>query len=132
MHRPCRHSSPNRTGDPSGSWLACPIEPFNKAITLRVVGRGPRFLNPEDVTGAGCLCGKADMCDMCDGSAHSSGCVVNGYGFFVYNCIIFSASTPTIFRSPRTQKNVRVMFHITVCHTRTPGAGYVADSAVLE
>ena len=26
----------------------------------------------------GCLCGKADTSHLCDGSAHSSGCVVNG------------------------------------------------------
>ena len=28
----------------------------------------------------GCLCGKAGTSHLCDGSAHSSGCVVNGYG----------------------------------------------------
>ena len=28
----------------------------------------------------GCLCGKAGTSHVCDGSAHSSGCVVNGYG----------------------------------------------------
>ena len=28
----------------------------------------------------GCLCGKAGTNHLCDGSAHSSGCVVNGYG----------------------------------------------------
>ena len=27
----------------------------------------------------GCLCGKAGTSHLCDGSAHSSGCVVNGY-----------------------------------------------------
>ena len=26
----------------------------------------------------GCLCGKAGTSHLCDGSAHSSGCVVNG------------------------------------------------------
>ena len=26
----------------------------------------------------GCLCGKAGTSYLCDGSAHSSGCVVNG------------------------------------------------------
>ena len=26
----------------------------------------------------GCLCGKAGTSDLCDGSAHSSGCLVNG------------------------------------------------------
>ena len=26
----------------------------------------------------GCLCGKAGTSDLCDGSVHSSGCVVNG------------------------------------------------------
>ena len=30
--------------------------------------------------GLGCLCGKAGTIHLCDGSAHSSGCVVNGYG----------------------------------------------------
>ena len=30
--------------------------------------------------GLGCLCGKAGTSHLCDGSAHSSGCVVNGYG----------------------------------------------------
>ena len=30
--------------------------------------------------GDGCLCGKAGTSHLCDGSAHSSGCVVNGYG----------------------------------------------------
>ena len=28
----------------------------------------------------GCLCGKRGTSHLCDGSAHSSGCVVNGYG----------------------------------------------------
>ena len=28
----------------------------------------------------GCLCGKAGTSHLCDGSAHSSGCVVNCYG----------------------------------------------------
>ena len=28
----------------------------------------------------GCLCGKAGTSHLCDGSAHLSGCVVNGYG----------------------------------------------------
>ena len=28
----------------------------------------------------GCLCGKAGSSHLCDGSTHSSGCVVNGYG----------------------------------------------------
>ena len=28
----------------------------------------------------GCLCDKAGTSHLCDGSAHSSGCVVNGYG----------------------------------------------------
>ena len=28
----------------------------------------------------GCLCGKAGTSHLCDGSAHSSGCMVNGYG----------------------------------------------------
>ena len=32
----------------------------------------------------GCLCGKAGTSHLCDGSAHSSGCVVNGYGCYYY------------------------------------------------
>ena len=28
----------------------------------------------------GCLCGKAGTSHLCDGSVHSSGCVVNVYG----------------------------------------------------
>ena len=31
----------------------------------------------------GCLCGKADTSHLCDGSAHSSGCVVNGYYYYL-------------------------------------------------
>ena len=31
----------------------------------------------------GCLCGKAGTSHLCDGSAHSSGCVVNGYGLLL-------------------------------------------------
>ena len=32
----------------------------------------------------GCLCGKAGTSHLCDGSAHSSGCMVNGYGCLLY------------------------------------------------
>ena len=40
----------------------------------------------------GCLCGKAGTSHLCDGSTHSSGCVVNGYGCLfllseMLNCI---------------------------------------------
>ena len=36
-----------------------------------------------------CLCGKAGTSHLYDGSAHSSGCVVNGYGCLLnyYSCI---------------------------------------------
>ena len=34
----------------------------------------------------GCLCGKAGTGHLCDGSAHSSGCVVNGYGLLLSYC----------------------------------------------
>ena len=34
----------------------------------------------------GCLCGKAGTSHMCGGSAHSSGCMVNGYSF-AQNCV---------------------------------------------
>ena len=34
----------------------------------------------------GCLCGKVGTSHLCDGSAHSSGCVVNGYGYFLSYC----------------------------------------------
>ena len=33
----------------------------------------------------GCLCGKAGTGHLCDCSAHSSGCVVNGYGCYYYS-----------------------------------------------
>ena len=37
----------------------------------------------------GCLCGKAGTGYLCDGSAHSPGCVVNGYGcLFSYKTLI--------------------------------------------
>ena len=40
----------------------------------------------------GCLCGKAGTSHLCDGSAHSSGCVVNGYGcrlsYYYYYCAL--------------------------------------------
>ena len=32
----------------------------------------------------GCLCGKAGTSHLCDGSAHSSGCVVNGSNIIHY------------------------------------------------
>ena len=44
----------------------------NDSGDLRGVARGDGEL--------GCLCGKAGTSHICDGSAHSSGCVVNGYG----------------------------------------------------
>ena len=38
-----------------------------------------------------CLCGKAGASHLCDGSAHSSGCVVNGSNamaaFIITNCL---------------------------------------------
>ena len=43
--------------------------------------------DPRGVAGGdgelGCLCGKAGTSHLCDGSAHSSGCVVNGYGYLL-------------------------------------------------
>ena len=42
----------------------------NDSGDLRDVARGDGEL--------GCLCGKAGTSHLCDGSAHSSGCVVNG------------------------------------------------------
>ena len=42
----------------------------NDSGDLRGVGGGDGEL--------GCLCGKAGTSHLCDGSAHSSGCVVNG------------------------------------------------------
>ena len=53
-------------------WLQCfdtqPLISFN--ISLRGVAGGDGEL--------GCLCGKAGTSHLCDGSAHSSGCMVNG------------------------------------------------------
>ena len=42
----------------------------NDSVDLRGVAGGDGEL--------GCLCGKAGTSHLCDGSAHSSGCVVNG------------------------------------------------------
>ena len=43
--------------------------------------RGKRWTNLEVILKRdgelGCLCGKAGTSNLCDGSAHSSGCVVN-------------------------------------------------------
>ena len=40
----------------------------------------------------GCLCGKAGTSHLCDGSAHSSGCMVNGsnitWSFFLHVCTV--------------------------------------------
>ena len=51
----------------------------------------------------GCLCGKAGTSHLCDGSAHSSGCVVNGSNtkmshsdLYTINLLIyFSTVSPT-------------------------------------
>ena len=46
----------------------------------------------------GCLCGKAGTSHLCDGSAHSSGCVVNGYGCLLsYNTV--STGTRAVLHS---------------------------------
>ena len=41
----------------------------------------------------GCLCGKAGTGHLCDGSAYSSGCVVNGSNamarYYYYYCFLF-------------------------------------------
>ena len=42
----------------------------------------------------GCLCGKAGTSHLCDGSAHSSGCVVNGYGCCLSYYITTSSEQP--------------------------------------
>ena len=55
----------------------------------------------------GCLCGKAGTSHLCDGSTHSSGCVVNGYGcrlsyyFFFFNVRRLGATgyPPRLFTS---------------------------------
>ena len=37
----------------------------------------------------GCLCGKAGTSHLCDGSAHSSGCVVNGrLSYYLHACAL--------------------------------------------
>ena len=42
----------------------------------------------------GCLCGKTGTSHLCDGSAHSSGCVVNGYGCLLsYHCVSIISRT---------------------------------------
>ena len=35
----------------------------------------------------GCLCSKAGTSHLCDGSAHSSGCVVNGSNVIIYSAL---------------------------------------------
>ena len=47
-------------------------------MTLRGVAGGDGEL--------GCLCGKAGTSHLCDGSAHSSGCVVNGSNVQTVHC----------------------------------------------
>ena len=37
----------------------------------------------------GCLCGKAGTSHLCDGSAHSSGCVVNGSNAMAAVCYYY-------------------------------------------
>ena len=51
--------------------------PVSFSGNLRGVTRGDGEL--------GCLCGKAGTSHLCDGSAHSSECVVNGYGCRYYS-----------------------------------------------
>ena len=47
----------------------------------------------------GCLCGKACTGHLCDGSAHSSGCVVNGSNVRMLQYIVKSHATLHIFTS---------------------------------
>ena len=47
---------------------------FTTLILRMTLGRGVAGGDGE----FGCLCGKAGTSRLCDGSAHSSGCVVNG------------------------------------------------------
>ena len=53
----------------------------NDSGDLRGVARGDGEL--------GCLCGKAGTSHLCDGSVHSSGCMVNGYG-----CLLIISHLP--------------------------------------
>ena len=57
----------------------------NDSGDLRGVAGGDREL--------GCLCGKAGTSHLCDGSAHSSGCVVNGYGCLLSYLFFFAHNT---------------------------------------
>ena len=58
----------------------------------------------------GCLCGKAGTSHLCDGSAHSSGCMVNGYGCrlirVLYIFAVCSIPSPTLcyFSDPAEQR----------------------------
>ena len=45
----------------------------------------------------GCLCGKAGTSHLCDGSAHSSGCVVNGCNAMAAVLLLFLCSTMHTF-----------------------------------
>ena len=51
---------------------------------MKTIPNGTLIVLTQTIAGGdgelGCLCGKAGTSHLCDGSAHSSGCVVNGYG----------------------------------------------------
>ena len=64
--------------------------------------------DPRGVAGGdgelGCLCGKAGTSHLCHGSAHSSGCVVNGYSMcmeYTVSAIMYRALTDLIIITER-------------------------------
>ena len=62
-------------------WSVCKVSPHsrNDSGDLRGVAGGGGEL--------GCLCGKAGTSHLCDGSAHSSGCLVNGLWLPIEYCV---------------------------------------------
>ena len=68
----------------------------------------------------GCLCGKADTSHLCDGSAHSSGCVVKALVLWLpFELLLLS---PAHYCTARTQRILRCAQHTrmpTRTHTHT-------------
>ena len=60
----------------------------------------------------GCLCGKTGTSHLCDGSAHSSGCVVNGSNVYLNRCRCLYVHT-IIYTHSHSEA---VAMSISICH----------------
>ena len=67
----------------------------------------------------GCLCGKADTSHLCDGSAHSSGCVVNGSSAMAAVLVIIIISSTLLHRTHTTHTQVCAAYSYAHSHTHT-------------